>query len=217
MTIEQISDAAKQLKKKYDETDPERLAEQMKILVSREPMGLFEGCCKGFFLVHRRKKHITINGDLPDVLQKVVLAHELGHCVLHSGSSSAAFHDVILFDTADQKEYEANVFASELLLPDEAVLEVLNDDMFFFQAAKALYVPSELLDFKFRILKKIWNNGLVFRLLTERGLWVWQHGIPGMAARRSAQAVITAMCTGRMPSLARMLLSFPRQPLSICP
>ena len=144
MTIEQISDAAKQLKKKCDETDPERLAERMKILVSREPMGLFEGCCKGFFLVHRRKKHITINGDLPDVLQKVVLAHELGHCVLHSGSSSAAFHE----------EYEANVFASELLLPDEAVLEVLNDDMFFFQAAKALYVPSELLDFKFRILKR---------------------------------------------------------------
>lgn len=144
----------KAIKEKYDETDPERLAEQMKILVSREPMGLFEGCCKGFFLVHRRKKHITINGDLPDVLQKVVLAHELGHCVLHSGSSSAAFHEVILFDTADQKEYEANVFASELLLPDEAVLEVLNDDMFFFQAAKALYVPSELLDFKFRILKR---------------------------------------------------------------
>jgi len=26
--------------------------------------------------------------------------------------------------------------------------------MFFFQAAKALYVPSELLDFKFRILKR---------------------------------------------------------------
>ena len=41
MTIEQISDTAKRLKKKYDENDPERLAEQMKILVSREPMGLF--------------------------------------------------------------------------------------------------------------------------------------------------------------------------------
>ena len=73
---------------------------------------------------------------------------------MHSGSSSAAFHEVTLFDTTDQKEYEANVFASELLLSDEAVLEVLNDDMFFFQAAKALYVPSELLDFKFRILKR---------------------------------------------------------------
>ena len=154
LTIEQISDAAKQLKKKYDETDPERLAEQMKILVSREPMGLFEGCCKGFFLVYRRKKHITVNSDLPDVLQRLVLAHELGHCILHSGFSGAAFHDVTLFDVTDRKEYEANVFASELLLPDETVLGVLNDDMFFFQAAKALYVPSELLDFKFRILKR---------------------------------------------------------------
>ena len=154
MTIEQISDAAKRLKKKYDENDPERLAEQMKILVSREPMGLFEGCCKGFFLIHRRKKHITINSDLPDILQKVVLAHELGHCILHSGSSGAAFHEVTLFDTTDRKEYEANVFASELLLPDEAVLEVLNDDMFFFKAAKTLYVPLVLLDFNFRIMKR---------------------------------------------------------------
>ena len=154
MTIEQISDAAKQLKKKYDETDPERLAEQMKILVSREPMGLFNGCCKGFFLIYRRKKHITINSDLPILLQKVVLAHELGHCVLHSDFSSAAFHEVTLFDTTDKKEYEANVFASELLLSDEAVLNVLNDDMFFFQAAQTLCVPSELLDFKFRILKR---------------------------------------------------------------
>lgn len=84
----------------------------------------------------------------------MVLAHELGHCILHSSSSGAAFHEVTLFDTADQKEYEANVFAAELLLTDETVLEVLNDDMFFFQAAKALYVPSELLDFKFRILKQ---------------------------------------------------------------
>ena len=58
---------------------------------------------RAFFWFTGEKKHITINGDLPDVLQKVVLAHELGHCVLHSGSSSAAFHDVILFDTADQK------------------------------------------------------------------------------------------------------------------
>lgn len=154
MTIEQISDAAKQLKKKYDETDPEKLAAQMKIIVSREPMGLFDGCCKGFFVIYKRKKHITINSDLPKVLQRVVLAHELGHCVLHSGSSSAAFHEMTLFDTIDRKEYEANVFASELLLPDEDVLEVLNKDMFFFQAASALYVPSELLDFKFRILKR---------------------------------------------------------------
>ena len=154
MTIEQIADAANQLKKKYNETDPDVLAKWMRILVSREPMGLYDGCCKGFFVIYKRIKHITINSDLPEILQKIVLAHELGHCILHAGTSSAAFHEIILFDATDRKEYEANVFASELLLPDEAVLKVLNDDMFFFQAASVLHVPFELLDFKFRILKR---------------------------------------------------------------
>ena len=104
-------------------------------------------------MVYKRKKHITINSDLPAILQKVVLAHELGHCVLHSHSACAAYHEVTLFDSTDRTEYEANVFASELLLEDEDVLNALNDDLFFFQAASLLQVPFELLDFKFRILK----------------------------------------------------------------
>lgn len=155
MTIEIIADAAQKLKKKYDETDPWKLASAMNIQVSLVPMGLFEGCCKGFFLIHKRIKHITINSDLPKEYQRVILAHELGHAVLHARKASgAAFHEIILFDSTDTQEYEANVFASELLLTDDAVLEALNDDMFFFQAAKYLYVPSELLDFKFHILKR---------------------------------------------------------------
>ncbi len=155
MTLEKIADAANQLKEKYGESDPFRLAQAMNIIVSFESMGTYDGCCKGFFVIHKRKKHITINCDLPEILQKVVLAHELGHCVLHTAhAAGAAFHEVTLFDNTDTEEYEANVFASELLLTDESVLSALNDDMFFFQAASALYVPFELLDFKFRILKR---------------------------------------------------------------
>ncbi|MCC8060017.1 MAG: ImmA/IrrE family metallo-endopeptidase [Clostridiales bacterium] len=155
LTIEMIAKAANNLKKKYGESDPFQLARDMKIILSLEPMGTYDGCCKGFFITHRRKKHITINCDLPDILQKVVLSHEIGHCVLHtSKASGATFHEVTLFDETDAQEYEANVFASELLLSDDAVLSVLNDDMFFFQAASTLYVPFELLDFKFRILKR---------------------------------------------------------------
>lgn len=155
MTIEMIADAVKELQKKYDETDPFRLAKELKITVKLRPMGIYEGCCKGFFLISRRMKHITINSDLPDLLQKVVLAHELGHCILHSDDAATApFHEVTLFDNTDHKEYEANIFAAELLLPDERVLDLLNDDLFFFDAAKKLCVPFEMLDFKFRVLKQ---------------------------------------------------------------
>lgn len=64
----------KKLQNKYDETDTFRLAKTVKITVKLRPMGIYEGCCKGFFLISRRMKHITINSDLPELLQKVVLS-----------------------------------------------------------------------------------------------------------------------------------------------
>ena len=80
-------------------------------------------------------------------------AHEIAHSVLHT-NITAAFHEFTLFDDTDRQEYEANLFAAELLLSDDCVLNALNEDQFFFQAAKALYVPAELLDFKFRVMKR---------------------------------------------------------------
>jgi Zn-dependent peptidase ImmA (M78 family) len=155
INITNIADEVSRLIKKYDERDPARLAQSMKIMVDYMPMGLHEGCCKGFFIVHRRIKHITINCDLPEDLQRVVLAHELGHAVLHAKTGTVSqFHEMNLFDTVDTREYEANLFASELLLSDEDVLDALNEDAFFFQAARTLYVPSEMLDFKFRVMKR---------------------------------------------------------------
>ena len=155
INISIIADEVKRVIKKYDEADPFRLARAMNILVSFEPMGLYDGCCKGFFIVHRRIKHITVNCDLPEELQRVVLAHEIGHSVLHCTSGVMAnFHETVLFDTIDFREYEANIFASELLLTDDDVLDALNDDMIFVQAASVLCVPSEMLDFKFRVMKR---------------------------------------------------------------
>lgn len=155
MTIELISERVNKLTKKYDETDPGKLAKAMGILVSYVSMGDYDGCCKGFMVTYHRIKHITINSDLAEEVQKIILAHELGHADLHSKEiQNAAFHDVALFDDTDIKEYQANIFAAELLLPDEKVLLALNGDSFFFQAASRLCVPAELLDFKFRVMKR---------------------------------------------------------------
>lgn len=155
INISTIADEVRRVTRKYDETDPVRLAKAMRIIVSYEPMGIYDGCCKGFFIVHHRIKHITINNNLPEELQRVVLAHEIGHCVLHyAAGTMATFHETVLFDSVDFKEYEANIFASELLLTDDDVLTVLNDDLFFYQAASILCVPAEMLDFKFRVMKR---------------------------------------------------------------
>lgn len=155
MSVEYISREVQRLKHRYHETDPFELCAAMNIIVMRIPMGTYEGACKGFFLAQSREKAIAINSDLPEPLQRIIVTHELGHAVLHRKAQGVnAFHDFGLFDTTSTMEYEANVFAAEFLMSDEDVLEKLNDDLSFFGAASMLRVPPELLDFKFRVLKR---------------------------------------------------------------
>ena len=155
MTIDVISAKVERLQHKYRQDDPFRLCSDIGIMVDFEPMGTYEGACKGFFLAQSRKRIITINADLPPHLHRIIAAHELGHAILHRESRGVtAFHDFALFDTVDQKEYEANLFAAEFLMSDRDVLERLNADVSFFSAASLLRVPPELLDFKFRVLKR---------------------------------------------------------------
>ncbi len=153
MTYSDICEAVEKVKKKYNEPDPFRLCECMGIILIPQNLGKEEDSIKGFFLERKRIKTITINCDLPEVLQRIIAAHELGHAVLHRSTGIHAFHDVGLFDESSAFEKDANLYAAELLLQDEEVLETLNADNTFFSAAAKLYVPIELLDFKFRIMK----------------------------------------------------------------
>lgn len=155
MSIDIISREVQKIRKKYNETDPFRLCRAMGILVLYSPMGTGEKCCKGFYLTQSRKRSVTINSDMTPVMQRIIAAHELGHAVLHTKSSGIkAFHEFVVFDMVSLMEYEANIFAADLLMDDSEVLEVLNSDMSFFGAASSLNVPPELLDFKFRIMKR---------------------------------------------------------------
>ena len=155
MSVDYICREVKRLKKKYHESDPFKLCDAMGIILLDAPMGNYQGACKGFFLTQSRKRSITINIDLPEELQRIIVTHELGHAVLHAKAAGVnAFHDFELFDSASIMEYEANIFAADFLMDDDDVLEKLNEDISFFGAAALLRVPPELLDFKFRLMKR---------------------------------------------------------------
>lgn len=163
---------------KYGETDPWKLADAMGILVEEMPLGSSPKSCKGFFLYQSRKKHIIINSDLSETVQRIILAHEIGHAVLHHDASKRkTFYDFTLYDTSSQMEYESNLFAAEYLLKDDVVTERLREDTFFFSVARELEVPPELLDFKFRILKRkgwlvespIQSNSNFLKHISDRG------------------------------------------------
>ncbi len=153
MSSDFIAAEVQRIKNKHGALSPEGLAKDMGIIVRYEPMGSFEGCCKGFFVCFCRVKHITVNSDLPEELQRVILMHELAHVVLH-GEKTAAFHDFTIFDGGGLKEYEANIFAADYMLSDHEVLQTIKDGLSFFAAAARLNVPPELLDFKFRLMKR---------------------------------------------------------------
>lgn len=88
----------------------------------------------GFYKLIKRKKWIFINEDLMDTdMFRVVVAHELGHAFLHRTKECAFIKNHTMLLTS-WVEREANLFAAELLIPDDF------DDGFVY--------PKELLDIK---------------------------------------------------------------------
>ncbi len=153
MTYAEISESVAKLIKKYDERDPFRLCRAMGIKLIFQAMGKAPDAVKGFFLESKRIRTITVNSDLPQIIQRIIVAHEICHAEFHRKSGIHAFHEVALFDQTSEFEKDANLFAAELLLEDGEVLDALNRDTTFFSAAAVLLVPAELLDFKFRVMK----------------------------------------------------------------
>ena len=74
MTYSEICAAVAKLKVKYDETDPFRLCRAMGITLLLQPMGKHETAIKGFFMECKRIKTITVNSDLPEIVQKIIVS-----------------------------------------------------------------------------------------------------------------------------------------------
>ena len=139
------------LVKKYGTRDPYELCEAMHIVIYRKDL---QKKLKGFFFYHSRQKSIVIDSSVNEVLEQILIAHELGHAILHKEVAMMhGFQEIeVLEGSAKPMEYEANLFAAELLLDDDQVMEYLSE-MTFFETSRALMVPAALLDFKFTTLR----------------------------------------------------------------
>ena len=75
---------------------------------------------RGFYQYFRRNNIIYIDEMLPDTEKSFVLAHELGHMLLHK-KSNAIFMDTRTCLNTSRYEMEANTFAMHLLVSDEDI------------------------------------------------------------------------------------------------
>lgn len=151
-SIDYISGMAEKLTRKYETRDPYRICGQLGVSIRFKDLGTD---IKAYYFFQSRIRNIVINNRVSEVVQKILVAHELGHERLHREMAMLkGFQEVELFDMANPAEYEANLFAAELLIDDKELLELLNDsESSFFGVAKELNIPAALLDFKFRVLK----------------------------------------------------------------
>lgn len=148
-TAAHIIETVGKLVKKYDTRDPYELCKCLEIKIHFYNL---EKKLKGFFFYQSRQKNIVIDSNVNDVLERILIAHELGHAVLHTKiAMMKGFQEMEVLDGRSQDEDEANFFAAELLLEDKEVLECLSKYSFF-ETAKQLYVPAALLDYKFSLL-----------------------------------------------------------------
>ena len=109
----------KQLISKYKTNNPQEIAQELGIIILFEPLGEINGYYNTAF----RQKFIHINNILVEAKQKFTIAHELGHALLHPKANTPFLRDNTLF-SINKLEIEANKFAVDLLITDEAIDEV---------------------------------------------------------------------------------------------
>ncbi|MDE7229829.1 MAG: ImmA/IrrE family metallo-endopeptidase [Oscillospiraceae bacterium] len=110
------------------------------------------GGLKGFYLFENGFRYIVINEDLDKVIKAVVCAHELGHDMLHRELSADGIRENTLFLTGNKTEREANLFAAEILISDEDILDEISDHNSMDALSACIGMPAGLVNFKLEIL-----------------------------------------------------------------
>ena len=86
-------------------------------------------------------------------MARIVCAHELGHHLLHREFATFGFEETSLFSPASRREYEANLFAAELLIADKEIAELLEYGYTEEQIAAAIGMDKQLTELKLAAYK----------------------------------------------------------------
>lgn len=143
----------------YIYKEVEKLAKRFK---TRDPFQILEGLnvvvgetdryekLKGYCFMSCQTIYVMISSFLSEEEKRIVAAHELGHVVLHRAQLKLApMKDEYLYNMKDNTEYQANLFAADLLLEDDEIDKMSkNEDLDYFGFCSSLYSSPELMSFK---------------------------------------------------------------------
>lgn len=141
--------------------EPERIAEELGILVKDVDLAQQ----KGVYKVILRNRFIFIKADLSETMRRIVLLHEIGHDQLHRHLADE-FREFQIFDMrGNVMEYEANLFAAQIALPDEEILDYIRSGYDAAQIAMAMASDINLVALK---VSELTRRGYAFRSVEYR-------------------------------------------------
>lgn len=134
-------------KRKFDTDNPFEIADNLGILYQFCDID-FEGC----YMFLKNHRYIFIRRDLPDAEMRMVMAHELGHAILHRKNNCYFIRNKTLLLNS-KIEKEANLFAAELLIPNEIIFENYNYTVS--QFSKILGYDEQLVELRLETYQQI--------------------------------------------------------------
>lgn len=149
----QTVSVVRQLVHKYKIRNPEEIAEALGIQIMR----VFDfKRQKGTFKLILNVPFIFVNGNLSNQMQRMVIAHELGHAILHRDIclETGGMLEFELFDMVNHTEYDANVFQATLLIDEKKFLGYLQEGYDLVAVAKLMDVNVNLLLLKSELMNK---------------------------------------------------------------
>lgn len=150
---------ASQLKKKYGTGDPFVIMDALGVQVKYNDNFTH---LKAFYYVMLGIPYVVINASLDENEMRTVAAHELGHHILHRQlAKNSPLREIGFYDMKSGPEYEANLFASELLIDDSELTTLIREEADYYKICSVMCVPRELMIFKINNLNK---RGYNFRL-----------------------------------------------------
>ena len=139
-----IKRIVRNLIKKHGTHDPLELARSLNVRIYYHPLSKNINALYMNFL---RWRVIILNQKLDEQMQRIFVAHELGHHILHRGLNYL-FITSFTYMNSNKYEIEADRFAAELLIPDECFYKNKETQMTIEQIAAAENIPSYFVDLK---------------------------------------------------------------------
>ena len=96
---------------------------------------------RGAYKVILKNRFVFLKNGMHPVVEQIVLWHEIGHDVLHRQEAVADMRE-------NRMEYEANIFASQASLPDDTILEYIENGYDIQQIARAMCSDINLIALK---------------------------------------------------------------------